>query len=556
MAARNKIPEYKCYDGKTTPIFLNLPVQAGSTQAIKQGEICKLRDYTDIASYPIIPVSTNDVGFIPLIAWEEQAATDPARLMKFMLPTPNIAVEFALNAATQVKCGDKIQIQDSQTVKVSAAYTVGSALIEPTDATPTWQSITSVFVTFGYVRAETLKHFPFIGGAVAGSLGDLSDMGDVGVLAYTAGKIIVADGNSYEEVAVSGDATLGLTGALTLVKKTTAEAIADPGNTVKAIPITNSGYCPLVTAGAETRTVAIPTFAGQQLLLELKTDGGDCAVTFASAFNQAGNTVITFDDAGDMALFIGVYNGANLAWRLVGQEGCVGITGDKSDLDTVITDPGASGAIPVTSSGNCALVSAGAEARTLAIPTYLGQAILLHMKTDNGAITVTVAQAINAAGRTTLVFDDTGDHALLVAVNLGSALRWRVVSSEGIEGLDIGAIDLDETASAEAGVPVLIHKICSAATGGGDNTVWTATRKVKVVDAWMVARDTNAANITLKNGSSAFTGAVAKGGTDDARVAFDKIIAEYDEVAAAGTIVATFSAIGAADIFVLAIPIA
>lgn len=43
-----------------------------------------------------------------------------------------------------------------------------------------------------------------------------SDLADVGALAYTAGKILVADGDSYEEVAVSNHATLASNGALTL----------------------------------------------------------------------------------------------------------------------------------------------------------------------------------------------------------------------------------------------------------------------------------------------------------------------------------------------------
>jgi len=44
----------------------------------------------------------------------------------------------------------------------------------------------------------------------------LSDASDVGVTDYTAGSILVADGDSWEEVAVSGQATLAATGALTV----------------------------------------------------------------------------------------------------------------------------------------------------------------------------------------------------------------------------------------------------------------------------------------------------------------------------------------------------
>jgi predicted RecA/RadA family phage recombinase len=64
--------------------------------------------------------------------------------------------------------------------------------------------------------------------------------------------------------------------------------IADPGN-AGAIPVNQgSGHVALVTAAAETRTLAVPAAVGQRLLLYMKTDGGNCVVTVASAFNQAG----------------------------------------------------------------------------------------------------------------------------------------------------------------------------------------------------------------------------------------------------------------------------
>ena len=51
--------------------------------------------------------------------------------------------------------------------------------------------------------------------AAAESLG-LGDLSDVGAVLYTAGRILVADGDSFEDVAVSGDATLAADGTLTL----------------------------------------------------------------------------------------------------------------------------------------------------------------------------------------------------------------------------------------------------------------------------------------------------------------------------------------------------
>jgi hypothetical protein len=216
MTAVNKAISYKCFGGRTAPIYLDLPVQAGSTQAIKQGEICKLRDPTDYSTYPIIPVSASDTGAIFIIACEEQAATDEARLLRFALCTADVAFEIDLDSATQVKMGDKIALNGSQSVTVSASNTVGAAVATPVNATPTWQSVSSAWVCFGLARAEAVKYFPFAGQAVSGTLNGLDDMDDVGSIAYTAGKILVADGDSYEEVAVSGDVTLSSAGAVTI----------------------------------------------------------------------------------------------------------------------------------------------------------------------------------------------------------------------------------------------------------------------------------------------------------------------------------------------------
>jgi len=99
-----------------------------------------------------------------------------------------------------------------------------------------------------------------------------------------------------------------------------ANAIADPGD-AGAIAVTRSGTCPLVTAGAETRTLAVPTFAGQQISLGLKTDGGDCVVTAASGVNVTGNNTLTFSDAGEHILLAAIEVGAALAWRVVCNDG-------------------------------------------------------------------------------------------------------------------------------------------------------------------------------------------------------------------------------------------
>lgn len=97
--------------------------------------------------------------------------------------------------------------------------------------------------------------------------------------------------------------------------------IPDPGNGA-AIPVSSNGYCPLVSAGSETRTLAIPGRIGQELLLFHKTDGGSIAITVASAINQAANTIITMADVNDSIRLHAIDNNGTLCWRVVCNDGC------------------------------------------------------------------------------------------------------------------------------------------------------------------------------------------------------------------------------------------
>lgn len=103
-------------------------------------------------------------------------------------------------------------------------------------------------------------------------------------------------------------------------KMTLSNHIADPGDT-GAIGVDKSGVCPIVTAGAETRTLAIPSFIGQSVMLCLDTDGGDAVITVASAVNQTGNNTLTFADAGDEISLKAISVGGTLAWRVASNDG-------------------------------------------------------------------------------------------------------------------------------------------------------------------------------------------------------------------------------------------
>jgi hypothetical protein len=78
------------------------------------------------------------------------------------------------------------------------------------------------------------------------------------------------------------------------------------------------------------------------------------------------------------------------------------------------------------------LTSAGAETRTLAIPTVLGQRIQIGCDTHAGDIEVTVASAIDAVpGATKITFGHAGDWIELVAMTVGGTLAWRVAANSG-----------------------------------------------------------------------------------------------------------------------------
>lgn len=101
------------------------------------------------------------------------------------------------------------------------------------------------------------------------------------------------------------------------------------------------------------------------------------------------------------------------------------------DARKTMPDPGNAGTIVCSHDGViCNLTSAGAETRTLALPTRQGASIKLHMITDAGNITLTVASAHNELGATTFVFSDVGQYIVFESfVTSAGVFFWRATSS-------------------------------------------------------------------------------------------------------------------------------
>lgn len=102
------------------------------------------------------------------------------------------------------------------------------------------------------------------------------------------------------------------------------------------------------------------------------------------------------------------------------------------DADHVLRDPGAGGRIsPEKDLAICELVTAAAEARTLANPTKAGNRLTLRMKTDGGDCTVTASNGFNVAGNTIAVFADVGDLLELISVSHTTGFRWEILVNTG-----------------------------------------------------------------------------------------------------------------------------
>jgi hypothetical protein len=103
---------------------------------------------------------------------------------------------------------------------------------------------------------------------------------------------------------------------------TAYNTIPDPGTGV-AIPVTQSANLTFaIGAGAETNTIAAPSFVNQILSIAAGVDGGGSRViTVASTVNQTGNNTLTFADTGDAIILIAIRTGTNLRWRVLLNDG-------------------------------------------------------------------------------------------------------------------------------------------------------------------------------------------------------------------------------------------
>jgi hypothetical protein len=104
--------------------------------------------------------------------------------------------------------------------------------------------------------------------------------------------------------------------------------MTDPGASGTIRVTEDLQICEMVSATAETRTLAAPTKPGIRFVLRLMTDGGDVVVTAENGFNVTGETAARFADASDLLQLMSVEYAAGppKTYRWEVMEGNVGVS--------------------------------------------------------------------------------------------------------------------------------------------------------------------------------------------------------------------------------------
>lgn len=105
--ATNKAPWSYNIGGASQPLVFPGKVQAGSTAAIKRGELCT---FDETSGYWIPANAIADQRYSLAIANEEQKADGLERYMEFIALRPEDVFEFDLDAAAAVELGDGLEL--------------------------------------------------------------------------------------------------------------------------------------------------------------------------------------------------------------------------------------------------------------------------------------------------------------------------------------------------------------------------------------------------------------------------------------------------------------
>lgn len=202
--------------------------------------------------------------------------------------------------------------------------------------------------------------------------------------------------------------------------------IADPGNGQTINPVSWGQYASIVTNAAESRTLAQPDKAGILFMVGLDVDGGDLTLTVTGGYNPAGDTTITFGDAGDFVVFMSVKTGSTYQWTVV----CAIGTNVNNLATQAITAAGTAVIVDGTIN-RVTLTNAINGAFTLAAPSAAMKGKMLIIEyigagTNNATLALTNVQGGSAS--TTATFNLLAETLILV----GGDTKWNVIKEIGV----------------------------------------------------------------------------------------------------------------------------
>ena len=154
--ATNQSPWVGSLDGATKPLILPGKVQAGSTAAIKRGEICV---YNETAGYFVPANAVADNAYSLAIAAEEQKADDSARYMDFYMPRMGDVWELALSAAAAVELGDALTLVASESQQLTRD--VDGAVAAVSVSTDNYPDVGVTLTNKSYVRAVVHPEYSY-----------------------------------------------------------------------------------------------------------------------------------------------------------------------------------------------------------------------------------------------------------------------------------------------------------------------------------------------------------------------------------------------------------
>jgi hypothetical protein len=188
--------------------------------------------------------------------------------------------------------------------------------------------------------------------------------------------------------------------------------IKDPGNAGTISVDKSPSVCNLVSAGAETRTLARPTREGAIVSLHHRTDGGDITVTITGGYDEEGTTTFTFTDPGQFLMLQGFTTDyTTFYWRAVASH----VTGI---LSAQMVASAADALLSGTLAATAAEINRAAKNSTRPVAA--------------GAASLTVTQALHD-GKTIMLDQATGVAVTLPAMS-GSGARYRFVCTVNTSG--------------------------------------------------------------------------------------------------------------------------